>query len=279
MNRLFVMIVLPILFASCAKVNHGEQIMAVEEGLVSDLKAIEGKRIYFGHQSVGKNIVDGIRDLKASCKDSSFNLVRYDSGFVTGNSFFAQSKIGQNGNPETKCDAFASNITALESGAPLDFALMKFCFVDFAPQTDVRGVFERYRVTIETLKARYPHTTFVHVTAPLQRRGQWWKRTAKAILGREDYIDTAILKANQYNALVREYYKDEPIFDLAGVESTYPDGRREMFETKGESGFLLIGDYTSDGGHLNEMSRKIAARELIRTLARVAKASAGIATH
>ncbi len=57
------------------------------------------------------------------------------------------------------------------------------------------------------------------------------------------------------------------IFDLSKVESTYLDGSRESFEKDDGTYYALSPDYTYDGGHLNELGRKLAAKELIRVLA------------
>ena len=74
-----------------------------------------------------------------------------------------------------------------------------------------------------------------------------------------------------FNEILKRTYRDDPIFDLAEAESMHPDGTRETFEHEGKQYYALIDDYTDDGGHLNEIGRKIAAEQLIHTLATAAK--------
>ena len=54
-------------------------------------------------------------------------------------------------------------------------------------------------------------------------------------------------KAEQFNELlIKEYDGKEPVFDLAEIESTRPDGRRETFTKDGKTYYSLIPDYTYD---------------------------------
>ena len=81
------------------------------------------------------------------------------------------------------------------------------------------------------------------------------------------YGDIPNVKRNEYNALLKsEYEGKDPILDLAAVESTYPDGKRESFEHDGKVVYALIPGYTYDGGHLNEIGRYRAANELLKVL-------------
>ncbi len=79
--------------------------------------------------------------------------------------------------------------------------------------------------------------------------------------------DLVNARREEYNDLVRSRYANDYIFDLAKVESTYPDGRREFIEQNGKKYYSLINGYTDDGGHLNKTGRTIAAVELLKTLA------------
>ncbi len=98
------------------------------------------------------------------------------------------------------------------------------------------------------------------------------KTWIKKIIGKKDiweYDDN--IKRNQYNQLLKEYYEGkEPVFDLAKIESTYPDGKRCTFEKDGKTYYSLVSEYTSDGGHLNEKGRKIVAEKLLVFLANLA---------
>ena len=67
-----------------------------------------------------------------------------------------------------------------------------------------------------------------------------------------------------YNEMIIEKYSGiDPIFDIAAIESTYPDGRRSSFTRKGKVYYTLIPDYTNDGGHLNDLGKSIVAEKLL----------------
>ncbi len=76
------------------------------------------------------------------------------------------------------------------------------------------------------------------------------------------------IRREQFNELMRrEYTGREPIFDLAAVESTAPDGARQTFEFQGQRGLALFPPYASDGRHLGEAGRRRVAEELLVLLA------------
>ena len=89
------------------------------------------------------------------------------------------------------------------------------------------------------------------------------KATEKPIF---DLVDNS--KRYEFNELLRkEYERKAPVFDLARIESTFPDGRRSLFSKGGTTYYSLVSDYTHDGGHLNEFGRKIVAEQLLILLA------------
>jgi hypothetical protein len=237
-----------------------------EQAIERDLNVISGKRIFFGHQSVGENILEGIGDLAKAVKDVHVNIVDIGKGRIEPGPFFAESRIGKNGKPDTKCEAFGSRVRELLQDS-LDVAVMKLCYVDFTRETDVKTLFALYRETIDSLQAMTPALTFVHVTVPLTARTPGWKKLLKKVLGREDASDIENARRNEYNDLLRQYYNAKPLFDLATLESTYPDGSREEFSYQGRTIYTLIGELSDDGAHLNREGRDIAAREFVRVLA------------
>jgi hypothetical protein len=237
-----------------------------DEVVAHDLKEIGGMKIYFGHQSVGVNILDGIRDLQSARPEGRLKIVNLDDRPVLSGPYFAESLVGKNGKPNTKCDAFAKRVGELVRDS-LDVALMKFCYVDFKKETDVRAVFAIYRSMVDSLRNSAPHVTFVHVTVPLTVRTAGWKKLLKRVLGREESSDIENAERNEFNEMLRQNYRSEPLFDLAAVESTYPDGTREYFSSDGKPVYTLIGGFSDDGAHLNKKGRGVAARELIHLLA------------
>jgi hypothetical protein len=157
----------------------------------------------------------------------------------------------------------------------LEFAIMKLCFVDIVRESKVQEIFEQYKKTITSLKEQYPQITFIHVTVPLiseEVSSQIKvKRFIKKMIGRRDYSPLDNIKRNSYNELLLQTYKDEPVLDIARVESTYPDGSREIHQFEGTEYNTLIFDYTYDSGHLNERGSLLVARELVKVLTQAIK--------
>jgi hypothetical protein len=222
---------------------------------VQDLQSIRNLKVYFGHQSVGGNVLDGLREIEK------------ESG---GGPLMTDSLIGQNGEPEGKCEDFTRKIAALPE-LP-DVALMKFCYIDFDQTTDEAKLFARYAATLDGLQAKYPSVTFVPVTTPLTILSPAWKRTVKRLLGSVDAASAVNAKRAEFNRLMAKHYAGRTLFDLARTESTRPDGTRNEFAWNGQTAYSLVDAYSSDGGHLNEVGRRTAAEQLIHTLAAAARA-------
>ncbi len=257
-----------LLLTNCSQKKGGEWVMSKE--LKNDLSSISKQRIYFGHQSVGGNIIQGIQDILSETGFTELKIIKAEEYNPDLESFFAESRIGQNYYPKKKCDSFRSTVEDVFKGN-LDIAMMKFCYIDFNPSTDVKDLFEYYKKTIEELKATYPNITFVHITVPLSSKSQWLKSFLKKLLKGGDTNEIENIKRNEFNQLLKEYFKEDPIFDLAESEATYPDSSKEYFEKDGRRYSALIRDYTDDGGHLNSLGRKKVAQDLIKTLARIVK--------
>lgn len=103
---------------------------------------------------------------------------------------------------------------------------------------------------------------------PLRASVHNWKTRIKDFLGKEIWAFEQNIARNQYNDLIREEYTGkEPIFDLAVIESTYPDGKRSTFFKSGKIFYSMVPGYTYDQGHLNETGRRVAAQELLVFLA------------
>lgn len=230
-------------------------------------KKLAEKRIYFGHQSVGQNIISGIGDVLRDNPQIKLSLVEHKGEGTLGPPQFAHSGIGANGAPKSKMEAFSA-LMDKSLGKSVNIAFFKFCYIDFDPSTDVEKVFLMYRETMGALQRKYPDTTFVHVTTPLMVLQKGPKAWIKSILGKpiSGYDDN--IKRCRFNDMLRkEYMGKAPVYDLAAVESTFPDGRRATFEKDGHTTYYLVEDYTYDDGHLNETGRRIAAEQLLVLLA------------
>lgn len=265
MRLCFAFIIVCLSLVSCSRDNPEGSSMS-DQRLEEDLRLVRGKRIYFGHQSVGADIVDGLKDLSSASNGNGWNIVAFPDSPIVPGPFLAHSFVGKNGDPEGKCDAFSAHVEKLLADS-VDIAILKFCYADIRHDRDIDRMFDYYRQTMDTLKQKFPHVTFVHVTVPATSRSSWWKRFGRSLLGKDDEWDMGSVRRFEFNRKLTEYYGQEPIFDLAEVESTNPDGTKEEFAYRGKRALELVGDYTYDGGHLNEMGRRRVARALIHTLA------------
>jgi len=238
-----------------------------DDGLRSDLLRLSQRRIFFGHQSVGMNLLDGVREIAGRYPDVPLRIVETRAGAELPAGTFAHAYMAANGNPDLKLESFNQALSS-GIGSAADVALVKFCYVDFSATTDAAGLFARYQATLSALRNRHPRTVFVHVTAPLTTVQGGPKAALKRLLGRPPGGVAENAKREEFNELLRRSYQGkEPVFDLARLESTEPDGRRELHEWNGGKVPALLAAYSDDGGHLNEKARLRFARELIALLA------------
>ena len=235
--------------------------------LRAELERVAQERIFFGHQSVGGNLLDGIRQL-ATMAGVNLRMVETPAASGVGPATLGHVFVSRNGYPLQKLQFFQHAMGSQPAG--LDIALVKFCYLDFTAETDAKALFARYRATIDELRAINGGTTFVHVTAPLTDVQGGIKALVKRLLGRAPYGVLENLRREEYNALLRQAYNgSEPVFDLARIESTAPDGSAVNVAWNGRIAPAMAPAYTDDGGHLNGSGRLRAARELIAILAAV----------
>lgn len=234
-------------------------------GALSDeqTRHLAAQTIFFGHQSVGDNIVQGIRDLMASDPRLRLNLITSPHPAGPIGPAFVESHIGENTHPRSKNKAFQNIMDEQRAG----IAMMKYCYVDIGPETDVTRMFAEYSDLISQARAKYPKLKIIHITVPLTTVESTEKAWLKHALGRPT-ARADNLKRNQFNQLLRKEFESEGIFDLAQVESTHADGSREYFIEGGMKVYSLAPEYTSDGGHLNEIGRRLAAQQLLITLSK-----------
>ena len=242
----------------------------------ASLEKLGKKSIFFAHQSVGYNILDGIRDLMSEDGRLKMQIVETTDASRIGAGVLAHSPVGMNEYPISKLEGFAKMMDE-GVGKRADFAILKFCYIDFAPETDVEALFANYKGTLERLKSKYPSTTFIHTTVPLRVQQKGAKVWIKEIIGRPIWGEAENIARQKYNELVRrQYHGKESLFDLAAVESTYLEGSREEFEKNGIRYYALIREYGGeDGSHLGGIGRKIVAARLVDYLAGLVQQNEG----
>jgi len=239
----------------------------MDAALQAGLEQVASKRVYFGHQSVGGNIMDGLADLQTQAARPHIRIGELGALAVADEQgVFLHSAVGKNSQPASKCEDFR-RILDQELHGRIDVALFKFCYIDFSDASNVDEIFATYARTMDDLKQRHPGIVFIHVTAPLRTvdsgPGVW----VREMLGRPNRTKLANVRRNEFNRRLQERYAGDPIFDLAATMSTYPDGRRESFKLDGVAYYSLVPAFTNDGGHLNEVGRTYAAAALVQSIA------------
>jgi len=231
------------------------------------------KKIYFGHQSVGYNIIDGISKIMQSNRSIKLNIVKTTDPAAFDQPIFAHSDVGKNDDTDSKIGAFGEYIQK-GIGDKADIAFFKFCYWDIRRETDIKTVFSHYKAKLSELKAQYPKTKFIHFTVPLMSYQDGIKDKIKRALNMEIGPDVDNIRRNELNEMIlKEYSGKDPIFDIAKIESTLPDGTRTSFSKDGKIYYYLASEYTHDGGHLNDAGMKIVAEQFLINLARIAEKS------
>lgn len=225
---------------------------------------VASRRIFFGHQSVGANILDGVNQVaqgKLRIREGRTPALLTTPGFL-------HARVGQNEAPLSKVKDFEAALDSL--GGAVDIAFFKFCYVDFDASTDVDALFTEYLESSRRLEAKYPQVTFVHVTVPLtvvpQGPAAWLKQTVtrKAPWGARENA-----ARHRFNTLLRTRLEGRPLFDLAALESRRADGTAVTYSHEGQSLPALVAEYSDDGQHLNPVGQRRVAEALLTFLARL----------
>lgn len=244
-----------------------KEFKSVAELKESELTALSQKSFYFGHQSVGVNVVDGLKMLMADYPLLKLNIEVSEDPSMVQTGAFLHSRIGENGKPKTKITAF-ENVLDNGFGNKVDVAFLKFCYVDTNQPVVVEDLFQDYKNRIAALKVKYPLTTFVHFTMPIRTVPTGWKVTIKNLIGKDIPAQQANALRGQFNELLRaEYLGKEPVFDIARFESVVSTGKHYGFKQDGKHYEALAPENTYDGGHLSDQGKRWIAEQLIVFLA------------
>lgn len=222
----------------------------------SELHAVAEQRVFFGHMSVGGNILSGLDDVYRASNVAPPALVEIQPGTapaLPAGGVLVHALIGPNSQPLEKLANFDATLRA-GLAEQVDVAAVKFCYVDIRWDSDVEELFSRYQGTLARLEADYPEVRFVHMTVPLMTGPSGIRSGVKALVGRDDNA-----ARERYNTMMRDAYGPDRLFDLAALEATEPDGVIRQWE--------LYAGYSSDGGHLNAEGAVHVAAGLVDFLA------------
>lgn len=231
-----------------------------------DLVAFSEQKVFFGHQSVGANIISGLEATYDGPGRDALTVVETRDSPPSGGGFLAHAPMGINGDPEGKIVDFEAVINGA-MGDAVDAAVLKLCYADVTAGTDVDAVFQKYSAMMTRMEAAHPDVTFIYTTVPLTT-DHGWRQTLKSWIGRDDQMGPADNVARQrYNELIREQYGDSGrLFDVAAVESTADTEPTERIHD-GTTYYVLNQGLAADPGHLNELGSRLVAAEFIGVVA------------
>ncbi len=220
---------------------------------VDALNAARALHVVFGHQSVGFDVIRGLRLLSDAVPARYAIAIQSQirPEWFARNAGLGEFFLGRNGDPAGKIDAFA---TAIRDGfgERVDVAMMKLCYADLVENSDPKAVFERWKAAYEGLAKDHPKVRFVWWTVPLTLPPRCSD------------------KRTQANDLIRAYVKEKGalLLDVADIECHAPDGKPCLHPDRAEK---LVEAYARDqGGHLNDEGAQRVGRGLWWLLARIA---------
>jgi hypothetical protein len=241
--------------------------VAVASGItMEDLARVSRTNVFFGHQSVGMNILDGVRAVYAA-HGMAAPLIEEDSTRTSQDGgFIDHAFIGENGNPLLKIQDFGARMRS-DIGQQVNVAMMKLCYVDINSGTDVNALFDSYRASTAALQQEFPDVTFIYVTVPLTTEPGLLSKMKGLLTGSSaSAADNAARE--RLNTLIRRQYAGDHLFDLAAIESTAPDGSRVTGTYQGQRYYALYHGYAADYGHLNSEGGQIVATAWLKAIAR-----------
>lgn len=212
-----------------------------------ELSRVSSLKVFFAHQSVGGNMLEGV----SAVAGSTITTLAWSGGGISRgiNHFLA----GQNEAPLSKLQAFEQAMDQV--GGQVDVAMVKLCYVDFNPDTDVGALAERYRQTLDRVQAKFPKVRVVAVTTPLTLVQKGIKGFLKHVMGKPAWGELENPKRRAFNDALRASFPADRLFDLAAAEVR--PGEVDLRD-----------DFTDDGGHLNQLGQKAVATAWLRFLAK-----------
>jgi hypothetical protein len=230
-------------------------------------QALSRRRLFFGHRSVGRDLVEGLERLVPKYCVPPFAIHRRRSPAESRDPGFYELDIGSNRSPMTKDAALAAILEQGFGDEPGAIAMQKYCYVDVGEYADPAQLFDQYRAHMTRLRQRHPRLTLVHFTIPLQSVAS---NFPEWLAGWAGIATRSSMNARReaFNDLIRRQFAGkELLFDIAAMESTRADERRAVGRYRGAKIPALAGEWTYDGGHLNQAGKDWVAANFLAFLA------------
>jgi hypothetical protein len=266
-------LLLTVALTGCQQKTQEQAAVPVDLNQVkADLNTLSQARVYFAHQSVGRNMLKGIEMLSAETGvPLRVEEVKPGAPVDAGPGLF-HANVGENGVADSKITAFVSDVSAVGSTAPYDVAMLKFCYTDIgggSKDNSAQRLFERYQQAMAGVQEQQPNLKLLHTTMPLRAEPLGMKTKVKRMLGMSAFTDADNVLRGEYNALVR---KESALFDVARLEATRNDGTIASFSAQGREVEMMAPEHTYDGGHLTDPAKRYFAAAFLRTLAEAVQA-------
>lgn len=225
-----------------------------------DWSTLKRRRIVFGHQSVGHNVLSGVARLAAR---DGVRLSIQEQRTAPVWPGIGHFRIGRNGDPASKICDFAA---ALDNGAAhgVDVALMKLCYADFKSTTSAAQLADDYIASLKSMSRRHPGIRFAAITAPVTTLPSGPKAWLKRLTGKLSVEHCENSRRAEFNVRLRQQYGEtDRLFDLARIESEGSEESRAV-RTDSQMTEALRADLTSDGGHLNPYGQLLVATAFLK---------------
>ena len=150
------LIIIVFLLPSCSEApmkSKNNDIQLSSKEIDSYLKTVGKKRIFFGHQSVGNNILAGIDNISKD-RNHKINIIKSRVLNEQNGNALLHANVGKNTDPLSKINDFKELIEN-GMGGNVDAAFLKLCYVDFNQNTDLKLTFQKYKKTMQSLKENY----------------------------------------------------------------------------------------------------------------------------
>jgi mannan endo-1,4-beta-mannosidase len=228
----------------------------------ADVTALNSRSVFFVHNSVGDNIVSGLRAVAPGLTITNAVTSGGQPSATGFSELYMNTYAANTGNPIPSFNGRPlDKITYFETlmdngGRNAQIAFFKFCYVDFdnnLPEPEV--LIPAYESMLNTLQARYPNVTFVHMTAPLYVYNQSWHNR----------------KQHALNNWLRSTYPGR-VFDLAAIQAVNANGTAAPTALSPSVGApTLSTDWAANANdsHLNSAGGQRVASGLISFLAQV----------
>ena len=229
----------------------------------STLDHLRRARIFFGHQSVGANILEGVAGLKSECPAIRDWLIQEISdGDQIASPGMYHARVGRNRDIPSKFAAFEEFLCSRRIAEKVDMAFMKLCYVDINKNSNVQTIFNEYCNLLDRIQIRFPRVQLMHCTIPLTIHGGGIRKTLR------DWIkgDLSNVRRGEFNSLLVRKFGASAVIDIAQFESLKLGGGKVEFKWRGMTYAAANKEFTSGAGHLNEIGSRFVAGRLLHAL-------------